>query len=86
MEPKMRSNDLFAEGELDPKPFKVDRVTKDGELVSHAAEYETEAEAMLHKRRLDWHYRIYVGRGQFYRQFVIAHPADFWDGRVLGWS
>ena len=50
------------EGEIDSKPFKVDRVTEDDEFISHVAEYATEEEAMSHKRRLDWYYRISVGR------------------------
>jgi hypothetical protein len=61
----MRSIDI-AEGERDPKPYKVHRVTKDGEFVSHIAEYATEAEAMSHKRRADWYYCIYNGRRQLW--------------------
>ena len=56
----------MVEGEPDPKPFKVDRVKTDGEFVSRVADYATEAEAMSHKRRPDWHYRIYVGRKQLW--------------------
>jgi hypothetical protein len=57
---------LESEGEPNPKVYKVDRVTKDGVLVSRVAEYATEAEAMAHKRRLDWYYRIYTARKQLY--------------------
>jgi hypothetical protein len=43
----MRShNDLVVEGERDPKPYKVDRVTQNGAFVSRVAQYATEAEAM----------------------------------------
>jgi hypothetical protein len=62
----MRSDNQFADGERDPKPYKVDRVTSEGDFVSRVAEYATEAEAMSHKRRLDWHYRISVGRKQLW--------------------
>lgn len=51
---------LFVEGEPDPKPYKVDRVTQNGDFVSHVAEYATEQEAMNHHRRLDWHYSIHT--------------------------
>ena len=54
------------EGDLDPKPYKVDRVAADGQFISRVAEYATEVEAMSHKRRLDWHYRISVGRKQIW--------------------
>jgi hypothetical protein len=54
------------EEEPDPKPFNVDRVTADGQFISRVAEYATEAEAMSHKRRLDWHYRIFFGRQQLW--------------------
>ena len=57
---------LESEGEPDPKPYNVDRVTKDGSLVSRVAEYATEAEAMAHKHRLDWYYRIYTARKQLW--------------------
>ena len=50
------------EGERDPKPFKVDRVTRDGQFVSRVAEYATEDAALKHPRRLDWNYSIYAGR------------------------
>lgn len=45
---------LECEDERDPnpKPYKVDRVTEDGQFVCRVAEYATEAEAMSHKRRL----------------------------------
>ncbi len=52
----------LVEGELDPKPYKVDRVTKEGEFVARVAEYATESEAMSHHRRLDWHYSIHTRR------------------------
>lgn len=52
----------YVEGEPDPKPYKVDRVTKDGGFVSRVAEYATEDDAMNHRRRLDWHYAIYTRR------------------------
>jgi hypothetical protein len=54
------------EGEEDPKPYKVVRVTKEGEFVSHVAEYTTEEEARNHKRRLDWHFAIYRERKQIW--------------------
>ena len=50
-------------GEPDPKPYKVDLVTKDGALVKQVAEYATEQEALAHERRADWHYRIHSRRG-----------------------
>jgi hypothetical protein len=57
---------IEVEGPRDPKPYKVDRVTADGSFVSRAAEYATEAEAMSHRRRLDWNYRIGVGSKQLW--------------------
>jgi hypothetical protein len=55
---------MFVEGEQDPKPYKVDRVTHAGDFVSRVAEYATEAEAMARRRRADWHYRISICRRQ----------------------
>ena len=67
MESEMSSDGyLESEGEPDPKPYKVDRVTADGSLVSLVAECATEAEAMAHKRRVDWYYRIYIGQKQLW--------------------
>jgi len=54
----------IVEGEPDPKPYKIDRVTHDGKFVSHGVEYATDAEAMSHHPQFDWHYRISVGRKQ----------------------
>lgn len=58
--------DTYVEGEPDPTPYKVVRVTQDGAFVSRVAEYATEAEAVSHKRRLDWHYRAYIGNRQLW--------------------
>jgi hypothetical protein len=55
-----RDQEQFAEGSADPKPYKVDRVTKDGDFVERVAEYAREEEAMKHHRRLDWHYSIHI--------------------------
>lgn len=55
-------NDQIVEGDDDPSPYKVDRVTQAGEFLSRIAEYATEEEAMAHKRRLDWRYRIHARR------------------------
>jgi hypothetical protein len=52
------------EGEPDPKPFKIDRVTQAGEFVSRVAEYATEGEMRAHKRRGDWHYKMHTRRGE----------------------
>jgi hypothetical protein len=49
---------LPIEGKPDPKPYKLNRVTKDGDFVSRVAEYATEEEAKKHRRRPDWHYKI----------------------------
>jgi hypothetical protein len=57
---------MFSEDEPDLKQYKVDRVTQDGQFVERVAEYATEAEAMAHRRRGDWYYRIYKGRRQLW--------------------
>lgn len=55
---------MRVEGEPDPKPFKVDRVTREGQFVARVAEYATEDEALKHPRRHDWHYSIHSRRGK----------------------
>jgi len=60
------SENMRVEGEPDPTPYKVQRVTKAGEFVSLVAQYATEQEALSHKRRADWHYKILHGRKQIW--------------------
>lgn len=74
---------MFVEGEQDPKPYKVDRVTHAGDFVSRAAEYATEAEAMAHRRRDDWHYRISIGQRQLWPVKKLSQEiADFTEART----
>jgi hypothetical protein len=44
---------------VDPKPFKVYRVTSTGKQIERLAEYVTEQEAFDHQRRPNWHYAFY---------------------------
>jgi hypothetical protein len=60
------SENMKVEGEPDPTPYKVQRVTKEGEFVSQVAEYATKQEALSHKRRGDWHYKVFHGRKQIW--------------------
>ncbi len=61
-----RKPDGHVPGEPDLKPYKVERVNQDGEFVSREGEYATEAEAIAHKRRPDWRYRITFRRRQIW--------------------
>jgi hypothetical protein len=52
------------EGEA-TKPYKLYRVGPDDEIVQLVAEADSRQElSKLHKRRLDWHYKIYHNQKQ----------------------
>lgn len=53
-------NDLYSEGEPDPKPYKIYLVNLEGGLVEKIAEYATEAEAKAHPH-LGRNLRIILG-------------------------
>jgi hypothetical protein len=59
----MPTDDMKIEGELTKKPWKLWRVDPNGEKISLVAEADTREELdKLHRRRLDWHYKVYLGR------------------------
>lgn len=59
----LRHGSELVEGEADPKPYKVYRLTTGGDLSPCEAEYATKAEAVDHVN-LGGRYRIVKGRVQ----------------------